>query len=152
MYWIYLKLAKLQIFSWNLLLHCWKHHAEENAFSIFSWTSIHERTYFTQKNKAPYFHSTKRLIDGLYAMHDSGEFVHTYTEIWNPEELEPKPEHHGKNASLLNLETNILGENLVNNHLAKGIPFHFLIRGCPLSTLRNLMMFFILHLLVKHLD
>ena len=147
MYWIYLKLAKLKTFNWNLLLHCWKHHAEEKAFSIFSWTSIHERTCFTQN-----FHSTKRLIDVLYAIHDSGEFVHTYTEIWNPEELEPQPEHHGNNASLLNLETNILGENLVNNHLAKGIPFHFLMRGCPLSTLRKLMMFFILNLLVKHLD
>lgn len=52
----------------------------------------------------------------------------------------------------MNLETNILGEKLVNNHLAKGIPFHFLMRGCPLSTLRKLMMFFILNLLVKHLD
>ena len=42
-----------------------------------------------KKNKAPYFHSTEQLIDGLYAIHDCGKFVHTYTEIWNPEEIEP---------------------------------------------------------------
>ena len=129
-------------FTWNSLNY--KYLIEICFFTVGNITLkkmlflyFHEHQFMKElvsrkKNKAPYFHSTKRLIDGLYAINGSGEFVHTYTEIWNPEELEPKPGHHDKNPSLLNLETNILGENLVCNHLAKGIPFHFFNTRMPL--------------------
>ena len=50
------------------------------------------------KIKARHFHSTKRFIDDLCAINDSGEFGRSICEIY-PKELELTVEHRGDHAT-----------------------------------------------------
>ena len=54
------------------------------------------------KIKTRHFHSTHGFIEDLCAIIDGGEFGRSICDIY-PKELEPKFEHQGNHATLLNL-------------------------------------------------
>ena len=79
----------------------------------------------TNPIKARYFHSTKRFIDDLCAVNDSGEFGRVFKDIY-PDELELKVEHFGQHATFLNLDITILDNKFVYKLYDKrdAFPFH----------------------------
>ena len=79
--------------------------------------------------KASHFHSTKHLIDNLYAIND-GEFDRSLYVIY-PKDLEVKVEGQGDHTMFLKFGYNRKGRNLLYiSHMIKEIPFPFKLGGC----------------------
>ena len=53
---------------------------------------------YSYKIKARHFHSTKHLLDDLYAINDEGEFGRSFNFIY-PKEFEVKVENQGDHAN-----------------------------------------------------
>ena len=61
---------------------------------------------YSYKIKARHFHSTKHLLDDLYAINDGEEFGRSFYAIYS-KELEVKVENQGDHTIFLNLDITI---------------------------------------------
>ena len=84
----------------------------------------------TDRAKARLFFLIKRLIDGLCAINDEGEFGRVFWEIYPPE-LGLKLEHSGQMATFLNLHIQILNGKFVYKLFDKRDAFPFSIVRMP---------------------
>ena len=73
-----------------------------NHFLYFYAEEYMPSLIYSDKIKANHFHSTKCLIDDLYAINDGGEFGRSIYIIY-PKKLEVKAEDQGDHAMFSNL-------------------------------------------------